>query len=234
MKLFPLNKDIPILEECGYGEVLDFKNDSFHGHQKGVAICVINKESGAVEQNMLRENLKNREELLKMILESKKIIKIVNDITQLEGDKLIPKQVFYLPYMVADHSVFKETVNWDNVSGASNVTYELDVEILFVHENLNRYITTHITTKNVSIMDAVYGMFEIDDLLQTEFPLHGFRYQEEPDKEGMQGWIVDFYDEAGNRYEYGFENGERLRDTIASVRLIGIEMEIDNDSEEHV
>lgn len=232
MKLYPVNKDIPILNECGYGEVLDYNNENFHGHQKGVAICLINKETGVVEDNMLRQNLKDRDKKLQMILESKTIIKVVDEITQFVDGKLTPKQIFYLPYYVEDHSVFKNTVNWDNVSGAMNVVYELDIEVLFVHENLNRYITLHETTVNVSIMDSIYGLFEEDDALKKELELQGIRYQEEPDEETDGGYVVDFYDEAGNVYHYGFPTGERLRDTIASVRLIGIKKEYrDPDSE---
>lgn len=234
MKLIPLNKEIPIIDECGYGDILEFNNDKFHGHQKGVAICIINKQTGVVEQNMLREKLKDRDKLLKMILESKTIIKVVDEITQLEDGKLVPKQIFYLPYMVDGHSAFKGTVNWDNVSGATNVSYELDIEILFVHEHLNRYITVHASTVNVSIMDIIYGMFEEDDFLEKELPLHGIEWREPGGEDGLEGYVVDFYDEAGNRYEYGFPNGERLRDTIASVRLIGIEMEIEGNESETV
>lgn len=230
MKLFPLNRDNTILEECGYSDVLEFKDDKFHGHQKGVAICIINKQTGVVEDNMLHKELQNRDELLQKILESKDIIKVVDDITQFQNGKLIKKQIFFLPYIVSGHSVFKETVNYDNVSGATNVKYALDVEILFVHEHLNRYITVNIGTTNVSIMDAVYGMFEDDELLQLEFPNYGFWYNHTESEEYGKGWVVDFYDEAGNRYEYAFEDGERLRDTIASVRLIEIKMEIKDDS----
>lgn len=227
MKLIPVNKNVDILKKCGYDEVLEFNNDQFHGHQKGVAICIINKKTGVIEQNMLRQNLENRDALLQMILTSKNIVKVVDDITQMEGNELVAKQVFYIPYVVERHSVFKNTVNWDNVNGATNVSYELDIEILFVHENLNRYITIHASTKNVSIMDIVYGMFEEDDFLEKELPLHGIEWKEPGDEDGLEGYVVDFYDEAGGRYEYGFPNGERLRDAITSIRLIGIEMEID-------
>lgn len=231
MKLIPLNKDCDILKECGFEGALTYDNPKFHGHQKGVAICLINKETGRVENNMLSEKLgdKRRDDILKMILESKTIVKVVDEINQYEEGRLIKKQIFYLPYIVEGHSVFKPTINYDNISGATNVEYQLDIEILFVHENLNRYITVHVTTTNVSIMDSIYYMFEDDDLLKEELLLHGIEYvssYEESDEDGCTGYNVDFYDEAGNMYHYGFPSGERLRDTVASVRLVGISMDI--------
>lgn len=232
MRLIPLNKEIDILQECGYTSPLDYDDKLFHGHQKGVAICLINKETGVVEENMLRKNLPNKDELLKMILESKAIIKVADEITQMENGKLVKKTLIFLPYAVAGHSVFKNTVNFDNISGATNVEYELDIEVLFVHENLNRYMTFKMCTTNVSMMDGIYSIFEDDEELKKELIDQGCRIAGAEDETGDEDDIVvDFYDEAGNRYEYGFPSGERLRDTIASVRIIDLKMEVKDESD---
>lgn len=238
MKLIPVNHENSLLEECGYTNPINFDNPNFHGYQKGVAICIINKETGIIERNMLGlSNIpeERRDEYLKEILESKEIVKIVDDITQLENEKLVPKQIFYLPYIVGNHSIFKPTVNNDNISGASNVHYEIDVELLFVHDNLNRYMTIHFTTQNVSVMDCIYGLFDEEDTLKDELIAQGAHYLEKEDDEGNQGYGIDFYDEAGNRYVLyypGAFGGERLRDDLVSMRVIDIKMEYDTDYEE--
>lgn len=234
MKLIPVNKDSELLQELdvGYTDILEYNDPRFHGHQKGVAICIINKETGAVEKNMLNGAPEDKkDEYLKEILESKQVIKVVDDIHQYENDKLIPKQIFFLPYIVADHPVFKQTVNNMNISGAINVHYEVDVELLFVHNNLNRYILIHFTTQNVSIMDCVHGLFDEDDTLREEMANNGIAYIEEENEDGEWGYGVDYYDEAGNRevfYYSGDWAGERLRDDLVSMRVINMKEIIDD------
>ena len=40
-------------------------------------------------------------------------------------------------------------------------------------------------------------------------------------------FYLDFYNEAGNKYDLCFSRLDRLRDAIVSMRLIGIKCEID-------
>ena len=228
MKLIPVNKDVELIQEIGFDGVLEYNNECFRGHQKGVVICLINKETGVVEENHLKSE---SEEVLKKILESKEIIKIVEDITQLDEDagKLVPKQLFYLPYIVSGHSAYKPTINYRNISGAINVDYTLEIEVLLVHNGLSRYITLKVYTTNTSIMDSVRLAFDgLNDDVE-EFKENGFFYQKEEDEEGNIGLCVDFYDEAGNRYNQyysGMYPGDQLWDDIVSVRLIGFKEEI--------
>lgn len=233
MKLIPVNKDSELLQQLGIGytDALEYNDPRFHGHQIGVIICIIDKKSGVVEKNMLDCAPDKKDEYLKEILESKQVLKVVDDICQWENDKSVSKQVFFLPYIVADHSVFKQTVNNMNVSGASNVHYEIDVELLFVHNNLNRYMLIHFSTQNVSVMDCVHGLFDEDDTLREEMANNGIAYMEEEENEGGEwGYGVDYYDEAGNReifYYSGDWAGERLRDDLVSMRVIGIKEIVD-------
>lgn len=242
MKIKSLNSEK--IKKWGFPLEMEYDNKDFHGHKISVAVCLKNDTTGVIEENFLSEGLgdiKTRDALLLELLNDKDILLVKDNITQFdkESGKLVPKTMYYVPYYVADHSVFKPTVDYENVSGASNVTYELKVEILFVYEDgLSRYVTLPICTRNTSIMDYVYSMFENYD--EEEFAKIGLKYRTEKesdleeeeegyylDDDEEEGYYLDFYNEVGQKYYLCFSTLERLRDSIASLRLIEISYTID-------
>lgn len=218
MKIKALNGDKAV--KYGYEAELGYDNPRFHGHQIGICIGVIDNKTNNIVRNALPDNKPDniKDKLLRELLADESIIKVESPITQFEDGNLVPRTVYYLPYAVEGHSIYEPTCNFANIVPASNVVNHVTIEILFVEENLNRYITYKYDTVNVSIFD------EISDLEITDIP--DVVYQDEDAEEG-EGYYLDFYDEAGNRIDLCFQDWERLRDTIASIRLLDVVTEIE-------
>lgn len=225
------------ITKYGFPVTIEYSNDLFHGTQKGICICIKDNETGNIVRNsmpkpVLEEGDTSDIEVIKLnelnkLLEDKEILLIEEGITQQEEDgQLKARTIYYLPYYVADHSFLKPTVLYDNISGAINVSNKVSVEILFVEDNLNRYITLNFDTKNVSVMDLVYELFDETFDSNNELAIAGVHYEKETD-DSDEGYYLDFYDEAGNSYDLCFSTLERLRDSIVSMRLINIESEIE-------
>lgn len=213
----------------GYPDEIQYDDKRFHGHQKGVVIGLKNVNTNKIEQNFLSESIENRDELLEELLSLEGVIIVQENITQFDeaGKHLIPKILYYLPYAVKDHSIFQPTLNDDNVeTRASNVSNRFEVEILFVTDNLNRYVTIPFETRNISMFESVDDMF--DDIFDENHELYkaGMRWKDETEDEEA-GYYLDFYNEAGQRFDVGFSRLEDFRDTIASVRLLSQVLIID-------
>ena len=219
----------------GFPEIMEYDNPSFHGTQKGICICIKDNETGTIIDNCMPKPAikegdesdieKIRTDELQRLLSDNKILLIEDGITQMEDGKLKPRTIYYLPYYVADHSFLKPTVLYENISGACNVSYDISIEVLFVEDNLNRYITLDFQTRNVSVMDLVYDLFDQDEP-EDELLATGLHFEKETE-DNEEGFYLDFYDEAGNQYNLCFSRLDRLRDAIVSMRLIGIKCEID-------
>ena len=218
---------------------MEYDNPSFHGTQKGVCVCIKDNETGVIINNsMPTPNVKKGDEdsiekirsnELQKLLNDNRILLIENNITQMEDGELKSRTIYYLPYYVADHSFLKPTVLYENISGACNVSYDISVEVLFVEDNLNRYVTFDFKTCNISVMDLVYGLFEETEI-HGELSEAGFLYRKESE-EFKEGFYLDFYDEAGNKYDLCFSRIDRFRDAIVSMRLIDIKRNIKGVSE---
>ena len=222
----------------GFPNEVQYENPSFHGHQKGMCLGIRNLQTNAIEVNYLSSTLENRDELLEELLSLDNILLVEDTITQFDEDEknLIPKVVYYLPYAVMDHSIFKPTLNDVNIETEScNVTNRFEVEVLFVKEGLNRYITIPFTTRNVSMFEAVQGAFDgvfFSDHFDDGHELYhaGVRWLEESE-DREEGFYLDFYNEAGQEFYLGFSDIASLRDTIASVRLLSHVLIIDKEGE---
>lgn len=230
------------VKEYGFPVIMDYNNPSFHGTQKGVCICIKDNESGKIIENCMpmpdtkeiysrneaypRNVEEIRLENLNRLLDDKEILLIEECITQMEDGKLKLRTIYYLPYYNTEHSILKPTVLYENISCAYNVSYDISVEVLFVEDNLNRYVTLDFKTKNVSVMDLVYDLFDQIDI-EEELETAGVYFKEETEDE-EEGFYLDFYDEAGNKYDLCFSRLERLRDAIVSMRLIKIDSKIDD------
>lgn len=226
MKLKTMNKN---LDKFGYPEILEYDNPDFHGHQKGIAIGIKDNKTNKFVRNYLSKELGDdftRDFLLNDLVQDPEILLIENNITQMENDELVPRTIYYLPYFVEDHSCLTPTVNFDNISGACNVSYKAKVELLFATDDgLNRYTTIEFQTRNVSIFELINNAF--DDNSEIPEIVYDSR---DYDGENSTGYYLDFYDEAGEPYYLCKDHKEDYRDLLVSFRLIGLDMEIDNDN----
>lgn len=219
MKLKSMNKN---LSKFGYPDVLEYDNPDFHGHQKGIAIGIKDNKTNKFVRNYLSKDLgddSTRDFLINDLIQDPEILLIENSITQMENGEIIPRTIYYLPYFVESHSCLAPTVNFDNISGASNVSYKAKVELLFATDDgLNRYMIVNFETRNVSIFELV------NDIFDEEIPEINY----DPDGNEGPGYYLDFYDEAGEPYYLCEDRMEDYRDLLVSFRLIGLDMEIDN------
>ena len=224
MILKSLNKLDP---KFGFPNEVQYEDPSFHGHQKGMCIALKNLITGKIESNYLSKTIENRDELLNELLSTEGILLVESRITQLDPDTmdLVPKMLYYLPYAVIEHSIFKPTLNDVNVTIGSNDTFNrFDVEILFVKDNLNRYITVTFEKRYASMFESVDEIFK--DVFFTnhfdedhELYKAGIRWQDKTE-ESKAGYYLDFYNEAGESFLLGFTHIADFKDAIASIRLI--------------
>ena len=228
MKLKSLNKNT---EKYGFPQEIEYENTNFNGFQKGIALCLQNNITKEIEQNFLSESLGDKETrdfLLGELLREEKAVFMLETITQFDngGKTLVPKTLYYMPYYVVNHSKFKPTVINNNITNACNVSYDVEVELIFAEEGLCRYATVSFKTRNVPVFELVNDLFNDEEELESI----GVKWQEETEFE-EQGYALDFYNEAGQRYNLVFKNGDSLRDALVSMRMIDIKCHIDGEEE---
>lgn len=220
MNLHILNE---ALTKYGFSKELKYVDDKFHGHQRGVAICLANLDATIgqpiIYENYLPEALhdKSKNENLLEILNDPAIVKLYQRITQEEKGQLVCRTLVYVPYYVMDHTCFAPTINFDNVDPDLDGSYDLykaDIELLFVCDGTNRYCTLHGLLKNVSIWDAIEGAFEHRELLESM----GCVFTDK----NSQELTLDFYDEVGEPVQTTFTSPRDLRDRMVSFRLIAL------------
>ena len=222
----------------GFPNEVQYENPEFHGHQKGMCLGIKDLATGVIEHNYLSSELENRDALLEELLSTEGILIVEDRITQLneKENQLEQKAVYYLPYAVMDHSIFQPTLNDINVeTTSSNVTNRFEVEILFVQDGLNRYVTVPFETRNVSMFESVNNMFDevfFGDHFDENHELYriGVRWVEDSEEYGS-AYLLDFYNEAGQTFYLGFTHMSDLKDAIASVRLLSSVLIIDKEGE---
>ncbi len=218
------------LAQYGYADELEYTNDGFHGHQIGISIGVTDTMTGDIIDTYISEtqgDMDTRKGILRSIIDDTTVIKIEKPITQIDNGAIVAKTIWFVPYAVKGHSVFRETVNFNNIVCADDVTNHAVVELLFSHEGLNRYMTISFDTAAASMMDTVYDLFEYSqhsrfDELATEI----VRIQDDANEVHYQ---LDFYDEAGEKVVLDFSTIWDLRDALASVRLLEVDTIIEDD-----
>ena len=115
MILKSINKN---LDKFGFPETLEYNNDKFHGHQKGVAIGVKDNKTNKFVENFLSESLgddSTRDFLLNDLVQDPEILLVEDNITQMVNDELVPRTVYYIPYFVENHSCLQPTINFNNI-----------------------------------------------------------------------------------------------------------------------
>ena len=216
------------LARYGYDDELVYTNDTFHGHQIGISIGVTNTLTNDIVHNYISETQGDeteRNRTLKAIIDDTSIVKIEKPITQFENGTMVQRTIWMLPYAAIEHSAFRETLNFSNIVSAENATNHVVVELLFVHDSLNRYLTVSFDTVDVSIMDVVHDLFEYPNELEEWTT--DIKYVK--DDERGTGYCLDFYDEAGEKIVLHFPTLWDLRDAIVSVRLLEVNTIIEGD-----
>ena len=234
MKLIALNKNT---EKYGYPQEMEYDKATFNGHQLGIAICVQNNNTKEIEANYLSEKLgdeQTRDFLLGELLHESKAVFITENIAQFDEEgRLVPKTIYYMPYYVAEHSRFKPTVINDCISGGYNTSYDAEIEFIFVENGLCRYLTVPFYSFSIPIFEIANNFFDCkdeDDLetLGLTLDMLGIKWQEETEYEN-EGYVLDFYDEAGQRFDIYIGRFSRLRHLLVSMRIISIKCHINKE-----
>lgn len=214
MKLKSLNNLDP---KFGFPNEMGYENENFHGHQIGVAVCIENMD-GSIFKNMLKEGTKNADDVLKELLSSGAKF-IEEDITQMDDENnLHRRKIVYLPYAAIESSCFQPTINFDCVDDAVNTHHHVKIEVLFVADQLNRYVIVETDTQNVSMLELVNDTFNDDESLEEL----GFKHL--TDCDDGEGWYLDMYNEAGAKFDVNLGlTGDQILTNVNSVRLISIE-----------
>lgn len=216
------------IEKYGYPLEMGYNKATFNGHRIGVAICIKNAHTGAIEENFLSASLGDdtrRTELLEELLtRNDDLVLQKEQITQFDEntDELVYKDIYYLPYYVVDHVMHRPTIMNDNIVSAINMYNEVEVEVLLSEEGNTRYLVIPFKTRNESIMDLVHDFFEFDYCDKEELKAVGIGYQYASEDQ-EEGYTLDFYDDYGHRYDLVFSTTERIRDAIVSMRLVKLE-----------
>lgn len=210
----------------GYPLTMQYDNNSFHGTVKGLSIGVVDKEDGEIIDCFVTgDTEREKMEKLTQMIGDKDLLLIEDNITQLVNNKMRSRIMYKIPYCVIEHSAFKPAIVLDNISGASNVTYDVEVEVLMAtSEGLNRYLNLNFRTINVPMWELVENYFDeiMDDAGKAEEL--GFQYYDEDDEESRSGYYLDFYDAAGNMYmEGGHQCLDMFKDYIIGMRLMKLE-----------
>jgi len=224
MKLQAMNKKIT---DYGYDYEIEYGNPEFHGHVKGVELCVIDARTGYVTENHLPNSVKeNRDEVLDKILNDDSIIKVVNNaLIATESGGLVPEDIYMLPYMVIDHSCLQPTANFvsvvpETMLDPSDLQYCMDIEVLFCCNNLNRYMTLHLQSHATPVIDLVLYVFSSDNDDLDEFLKNATDIKLTPTENHEHAVTLDMYNECGDRFDIKFPSIDHLADRITSIRLL--------------
>ena len=229
MKLRALSQKVT---EYGYPLETGFERKGFNGHQIGMCIGIRDAETNAVKQNYIPNDDFNIQ--FDKMLEDKELLLLQDTITKLEDNELKKQYIYYLPYYVVEHSAYKPTINFEQISYACNVTNTVKIEVLFVENDYNRYVTFDMITsgnhngRSLSLIDFINGIQdEIEDKLSRG---EDFKCASSDDDEYDEGDIMlDMYDKAGNKITIAYADTSKFLDLISSVRIIDLEVKINEE-----
>ena len=220
MKLKSLNKLDP---KYGFPDTVWFDDENYHGHQRGIALCIKEEDTGEIYRNYIKplDGNADADELAKELINDKNIKLLVDEETYFnEGEGKLSKRILYqLPYANIDSSAFKTTVNFDGADDDPDHNHKMTIEVLFVINGLNRYIEIVTeTTDEGPVQAAINYLKNPDNLVDIGFE------RVEDDDEIEDGWYLEVYNEA-NKEGSAFMGAtpEDILLYINSIRLIGIE-----------
>lgn len=224
MRIVSLNKN---LEKYGFLPEMDYKNPDFHGHQTALCIGIKNSNGSWDKVYTSGDTEEEKIKIANDILNDKSLIILEDKITQIENDNLVPKIVYYLPYYVAEHSVYQPTVNFQQISYASNVSNKVKIEVLFVSEDgwYNRYVVFDLKTignRSLSLMEFIEDLeTEIEDRASQHNDF--FIAAENGEDYSQDDIVLDFYDKSGQKHFIGAKIAKDFLDLVSSIRIIDID-----------
>lgn len=223
MKLRALSKKVT---EYGYPLETGLDRKGFNGHQIGMCIGIRDAQTNEVKQNFIPDDDFNIK--FDKMLEDKELLLLEDSIPQLEDGELKKRHVYYIPYYVVDHSAYKPTINFDQISYACNVANTIQIEVLFVEDGYNRYVTFEVHTEGSNLGRSLSLMEFIEDLeMEIEEKTsrgEDFRCASSEDEEFEEGeTILDMYDRAGNKLDIGYDSITHFLNMVSSIRIIGLD-----------
>jgi hypothetical protein len=226
MKLRALSQKIT---QYGYPLETELDRKGFHGHQIGMCIGIRDAATNKVKQNYIPNDDFNIQ--FDKMLEDKELLLLQDTITQMENNELKRRHIYYIPYYVVEHSAYKPTINFEQISYACNVINTVQIEVLFVDNDYNRYVTFELNTKGGHMSRSLSLLEFIEDLekfIEDKVSIgEDFKYVPAGDSEYDEGDIMlDMYDKAGNRVEIAFSNAREFLKLVSSVRIINLETTI--------
>lgn len=237
MQLASLNK---IPEKYGLPQEMEYKNNSFYGHQLGLCIGEKNNQNGDLKSFISWPGKQDKStEVLEEILKEKGLLIIEDRITRFSHDtkELLSFSLYYLPYYVKGHSAYKPTINYENISNSTNIKQHVEYEVLFVSnedDELNCYLnltydsSPHKYGSPCSMYDLMTGLEdELDDIAKDDSDNRIYKIK---DEEGSR-WAINFYDKIGNSYPYEFKDYSTLLDCVTSIRMVEYEKQIVSNEE---
>jgi acyl carrier protein len=209
---------------------MEIKNKDFHGHQIGLCIGIKDTKTNTVKQNNIPDDDFNIK--FDKMLEDKELLLLQDSITQVEDGELKERHIYYLPYYVVEHSAYKPTINFEQISSyAYNVTNTVKIEVLFVEDDYNRYVTFEMNTngslggRSLTLMDFISGLE--DEIEKKTSKGEDFKCASDEDTEYTEGdTLLDMYDRVGNKVTIVYPDPSGFLDLVSSIRIIGLDVKI--------
>lgn len=237
--LVSLNRKSETLNKFGFKETIPI-GGYFGGHVTGIFICSINEDgsirTNALEEDSVKKNLisnlseENDDEMLNAILKDESIVKITANVAERNGDNVNMYVGYFLPYFIEGHSINEPTCNFEGdylTYARQNNLKSVDVyyEIMLVNTGHNAYKTLclHFNEQDIESGDILTICDVVN--IATDKIIH----------EMIDNSII-LYDEIGRKMTLSLEGEEFQTEDIArliqSVRLLGVEYNIDIPNEE--
>lgn len=235
MKIVSLNKGI---EKYHYLSDMEYMQPGFKGHQIGMCIGAKDKVSNQwVNIYTPGETPEAKLKLINSILEDKSLIILEEEVTQFDNDKLVTRIMYFLPYYVENHSAYKPTINFENISFSMNIRQTVEYEVLLVGEQgwHNRYLNFSYVTgpsgydggRCTTFYEMIKGLESTieeaaNDKSNTDITIATHN----DDNYSKGNYLITFYDKKGEAYVVGFNCIEEILHCVTSVRLVRYEYEI--------
>ena len=238
MKLIALNKG---LDKYGYADEMEWSQEGFNGHQKGIAIGEVKRvdfkedlcEGDIIKNYLPSSDADKAKHLIEIIKDDSIVLVGINgtDYDKRSGS-LIPTETLYLPYGIEGHSVYEPSVNFYNVNIGPEEINDIEIELCFVIDGLNHYIVIERHTSTSSIFGTVMEFLDdVEFAQENNFTGDDFlsiiedigAYPSADTDISNKAYYMDFYDEAGNTFRIDLTHPHnRLRNALVSMRLINI------------
>lgn len=204
----------------GFPEHVTLKDDTFKGDQIGICVAITNNETCEIEKDYIPDDAK-KYFTAESLLNDKNIKFVTRTIAQFNKDetKLVNKTMHYLPYANPNCSKYSPTVMDEPVACGCNTRNELEIEVaLALNENITRYLTCKLVTKNISMLELIHDIFESEDTITDTFP-NDVKWDNGYDDDDT-GLHVTMYFDYGDEYEAVFPTADAMMQAITSVRII--------------